>query len=613
LVKQDRVTTSKEHRVTNKPGVARRSWKPAPLQTILEIQAAAERFALATRATTDGVFDVDFTLGKVYYSARWRAILGLSHEEAFGKLGDWLRRVHPRDRPEIRSIMEQATRANATSLEGEFRCRHEDGSWRWLMVRAICQRAKNGKLLRITGSACDITARRVVDPLTGLHNRHSLLDNLRWRIDSKSPENRKYAVLFVDIDFFKRINDCLGHNVGDGVLIEVARRLRQSVHSVPGCVVSRLGGDEFVVLVSDLASEEDALTFASCLEYLLKNPIVCDGQQVFISASIGVAFGHEGLYRAPEQILEDADVAMYRAKMEGRARSTMFSQTMRQNALARLQLENDLRIALIEGQFELHYQPKVRLPSRQIKGFEALLRWRHPVRGSISPAEFIPVAEETGLISQIGRWATGAAIAQLASWRAAGIVTAEMTMAVNISARQLHEPDLLCHILQHLTQGDVPPQCLILEITESVLMEDSPGAVHLLDRIVQCGIGLDLDDFGTGYSSLSYLHSFPFRSVKIDRSFVGRMSVDPKSVSLVSAIVALAGSLRMQVIAEGVETEQQVAHLLEMGCTIAQGYLFSPPRGHREIEILLGEEAKGAVGVCHSTEDNQELLHSIAV
>ncbi len=438
-------------------------------------------------------------------------------------------------------------------------------------------------------SVCDqnCVAGNILDSLTGLHNRTSLLQHLQSRIDQGNDRFRNYAVLFIDVDFFKRINDSLGYSRGNAVLIELATRLELTVQDAKESLVCRLGGDEFVVMVSDVASENDVVTYAALLKHILEWPIACNGQQVYISASIGVAFGAPGTYTQAEAVLEDADVAMYRAKQNGKAQSAVFSQNMRVAARHRLEIETDLRLALQGNQFALHYQPKVQIDGGQVLGFEALIRWFHPERGMISPGEFIPIAEETGLITSVGRWAAVEAIRQLAAWRKAGVVDQRVTMAVNISTRQFREHDLLEWFLGILRQADLPPEALVLEITESVLVEDAPAARNLLEQIVAVGIGLDLDDFGTGYSSLSYLHRFPFRSVKIDQSFVSRLSTDPESMKVLASIIALAGSLNMAVIAEGVETPEQAASLFAMGCFSAQGYLFSPPRSAVDLELLL--------------------------
>jgi diguanylate cyclase (GGDEF)-like protein/PAS domain S-box-containing protein len=539
------------------------------------LERAHERFSLATMATTEGIWDLDCGVGTVYYSARWRSILGLPEEEFTGTITDWMERLHPADEERAREAWVELRGKADNNFQIELRHRHEDGSWRWILCRGLCQRDSNGRPIRLTGSISDITARKIVDPLTQLHNRLSLLEQLQWRIEREEHHDRCYALLFIDLDLFKRINDSLGHLKGDALLVEVGRRLEETVQLVPGSLVSRLGGDEFVVLLGDVTHEEDALSYASMLEYLLEVPIDCQGYEVFISASIGVAVGRPGDYTHAEQVLEDADIAMYAAKANGKAQSATFTNKMRARATTRLNDEADLRAAIAEHQFELLYQPSVHLNSGTILGFEALIRWHHPSRGLISPAEFVPLAEQTGFILPIGRWALGIAIQQLAAWRRDKLVSPTATMAVNLSARQLNDPHLVDDICHLLKAAELPSECLVLEVTESMLMDDAEGAVTILQAIAKTGISLYMDDFGTGYSSLSYLHRYPFQCLKVDRSFISRMEDHPQSVTLVSAIVALGASLGMAVIAEGVETEVQRDHLVRMGCQQAQGFLFS--------------------------------------
>lgn len=407
-------------------------------QRLLErdLRGANERFALATRASTDGIFDLDCESGALYCSARWNGMLGLPEHDTQVRIEDILSRVHPQDYDRVVSRWEDLQANRPLGMETEYRCKHEDGTWRWLRTRISCKRDKAGKLVRLTGCANDITSARIIDPLTGLHNRTSLIEHLQWRISHISDYRRSYGLLFIDLDSFKRVNDSLGHKCGDDLLVEIARRLEQTVKGTGGSLASRLGGDEFVVLIDDVASEEDLLTYASMLEHLLSAPVDCGGHQVHTTASMGVVFGGDGGYSRAEQVLEDADVAMYRAKLRGKAQNAIFSERMRKESRERLEFETDLRTALHNGQLEVWYQPKVWLSSGRIKGFEALVRWRHPARGIISPVQFIPVAEEIGLIAEIGRWVAATAVSQLADWQSQGLLSPQTTMAINVSPRQ---------------------------------------------------------------------------------------------------------------------------------------------------------------------------------
>lgn len=554
-----------------------------------DLREANERFTLATKASTDGIFDLDCRSGDLYCSARWNSILGFPGRDTYTRVEDLLARIHPTDYEQVTARWKDITATREPELELEYRCRHENGSWRRLRTRLFCQWGTDGSLLRVTGSTKDITAGRRVDSLTGIHNRISMLERLQSRIDNKAKYPRSYGVLFVDLDTFKRVNDSLGHKCGDFLLVGVAHRLEQTVHGSGCSLVSRLGGDEFVILIDDVEAAEDLLTYASMLEHLLAMPVNFEGNQVFISASIGVVFGGSADYESAERVLEDADLAMYRAKLRGKAQNAIFSERMREESRERLRLESDLREALKNQELEVWYQPKIWLGTGAMKGFEALVRWRHPARGMIPPVQFIPVAEEIGLISEIGRWVALKAISQLADWRIKGVVPDHATMAVNVSPRQFKEADLLRFFQMQLASFEIPAACLVIEATESLLVEDSVDSLALLQSIVNAGIGLDLDDFGTGYSSLSYLHRFPFRSIKIDRSFVSRMSTDSDSVPLIASIVSLAKSLKMNTIAEGVENEDQARCLRDMGCDAAQGFLFSPPRPAQEIERYIRE------------------------
>jgi diguanylate cyclase (GGDEF)-like protein len=415
----------------------------------------------------------------------------------------------------------------------------------------------------------------------------SLLRNLKNRIDRQKEEPRSYALFIVGIDSFHRVSDSLGHRLANDILDEIGRRLNDTLRNTEDSFVCHLVGDEFALLVGDLGSAEDAVMYAGLIGFLLTQPMNCGRHKVRIVANVGVSFGGASRYHSAPQMLERAEVALHHAQSAGIGQCSLFSQKMRAEALARLRLESDLRIALQERQFQLYYQPKIWLDTGRVKGFEALIRWRHPEMGMISPQVFIPIAEEIGLISEIGRWVARQAIQQLAAWRNAGIVDSKATMAINVSTQQFYGSDLLEFLIRELRALDLPPRCLAVEITESLIVEDAPCALALLENLVDIGIGLDLDDFGTGYSSLSYLHRFPFRSIKIDQSFIRQMCTDPKSMQLVAAIIGLARSLEMGVIAEGVETEMQLDKLREMGCAAAQGYLFSPPLSPLDLEPFL--------------------------
>jgi diguanylate cyclase (GGDEF)-like protein len=554
-----------------------------------KLQQAHERFILATQANADALWEMDYSTGEMHSSQSLKELLGIVAHSDESSISEWFERVHPGDVTRLSALWKKIQRLRELYFETEMRCLHEDGSWRWILIRAVCQRSVSGKLLRVIGSTSDITSKKFTDPLTGLHNRNSLIDQLQRRIDLANQQPRNFALYFLDLDSFKRVTDSIGHANGDSLLIQVASRLEATVLQTPGSLAARLGGDEFVLLVSDLATVEDALTFAALLEHLMVAPFQCGGQNTHLSASIGVVFGSQQYEMKAERMLEEADIAMSKAKAEARGRSILFQTHMKAAAVERMAAERELRRAIDQQQFELYYQPKVELSSGRLCGLEALLRWHHPVRGLLAANQFIPLAEETGLIHLIGNWVADKAISQISSWIARGIVGPETTMAINISAKQIRRVGLWENLITLCRASGLRHENLIVEITESVFIDDPDRVADLLREGTVHGFGLDLDDFGTGYSSLSYLHQFPFLNVKIDRSFVGGMMTNTKSHSLVASVIGLAQSLHMGVIAEGVETCEQSVRLQQLGCKTGQGYLFARALSASRVEKNWGE------------------------
>jgi len=464
----------------------------------------------------------------------------------------------------------------------EYPCQHGNER-RWFSVRAT--RFQGSKDVRVVVAHEDITQRKMAeeqllhdafhDSLTDLPNRALFMDRLRRAIlRTKRQENYRFAVLFLDLDGFKVVNDSLGHATGDQLLIAIGRRLEQGMRR--GDTLTRLGGDEFAILADDIRDISDATLMAERIRDDLKAPFNLGGHEVFATGSIGIALGTRDRER-PEDLLRDADTAMYRAKALGKERHVVFDQAMHTSVVERLRLETDLRRAIERREFQVHYQPIIVLGTGRIAGFEALLRWDHPERGWIAPSAFVPVAEETGLILPIGLWILRAACRQLHEWQSLSPALASLMMSVNLSSKQLVEPDLVEQIDQILQETGLAPEHLKLEITESVIMEHPPSAAEVLKRLKDRGICLSLDDFGTGYSSLSYLHRFPIDTLKVDRSFINRLDVEDGDPVIVQTIMALAHNLGMQVIAEGIETSGQVERLKAMGCQYGQGYFFSRP------------------------------------
>ncbi|HYK20356.1 MAG TPA: EAL domain-containing protein [Pyrinomonadaceae bacterium] len=426
------------------------------------------------------------------------------------------------------------------------------------------------------------------DPLTGLPNRAMFTELLKAELDnSKRRNDNMFAVLFLDLDRFKNINDSLGHTHGDLLLVAFAERLERTLRPVD--TLARFGGDEFAILLGGMSDATDAVRVAQRISGELSQPFVLDKNSAFATASIGIALSSSG-YDRPEDILRDADTAMYRAKENGKARYEVFDHGMHARAVSRLQLESDLRQAIEQKEFCVYYQPIVSLQTGRLHGFEALVRWNHPRRGLVLPADFIPVAEETGLIVPIGQWVLNEACAQVRQWQLESPSHRSLSLSVNLSARQVAQPDMLERIKEALQLSKLSPHCLKLEITESVVMENAEAAALMFKQLRSLGVQLSIDDFGTGYSSLSYLHRFPLNYLKIDRSFVMRLTTDNDN-AIVRTISTLARNLGMEVIAEGIETEEQYQQLKMLGCEYGQGFLFSCPVGSGDVAHLLTQDA----------------------
>lgn len=423
------------------------------------------------------------------------------------------------------------------------------------------------------------------DPLTGLPNRALFMERLKQAvIRAKQQPEYQFSVLFLDCDRFKIVNDSLGHLVGDELLTAIASRLKLSL--TPVDTLARLGGDEFTLLLEEIKDITSVTQIAERILWELSRPFYLDKREVFITASIGIVLGN-ATYDQPEHLLRDADTAMYRAKASGKARYHVFNPVMHQEALQLLQLETDLRRAIERQEFVVYYQPIVSLCEGKISGFEALVRWQHPTRGFVSPAEFIPVAEETGLITFIGTWVMREACQQLRIWQEQKLSEESLTMSVNLSVREFSQPNLIELIDDTLKKTQLSPQSLKLEITESAIMEKDGSVTAILQQLRNRQIQLSIDDFGTGYSSLSYLNRLPVDTLKIDRSFINPIDKNSESLGLVPAIITIAHSLGMSAIAEGVETQQQLAKLRILNCGFGQGYLFSKPLGSKLAADLL--------------------------
>jgi diguanylate cyclase (GGDEF)-like protein len=423
------------------------------------------------------------------------------------------------------------------------------------------------------------------DSLTGLPNRALLMTDLRRSIhQAKANLNYQFAVLFLDCDRFKVVNDSLGHLVGDELLILIAHRL--SCYVKPQNTLARLGGDEFAILLTEIPNFHDVTTLSDQILQCFSQPFNLERHEIFMNASIGIVIGNCE-YNEPEHLLRDADTAMYRAKALGKGQYHLFDPVMHTAALERLQLETDLRRGIKQEELVVHYQPIVSLITGRISGFEALVRWRHPKRGLIPPGLFIPIAEETGLITAIGYWVLSESCHQLRTWQQQNSIDPNLFVSVNLSVKQFAQPNLLEQIDQVLEHSQLSPDCLKLEITESAIMDNHQDVATILKELRKRRILISIDDFGTGYSSLSYLHSFPVDTLKIDKSFVQRLNLTSENIGLIPVIISLAKTMNMNVIAEGIELPEQLKILRELNCGLGQGYFFAKPLPGEELINLL--------------------------
>jgi len=558
------------------------------------LRESEERYALAAQGANDGLWDWNLLTNITYFSPRWKSMLGYHEGEIGNKLEEWLDRIHDSDRERVKDELAAHQNGLTPHFESEQRVLNKDGTFRWMLSRGLAVRDASGTATRMAGSQTDITEGKVTDPLTGLPNRLLFIDRLGRLIKhAKRRKDHLFAVLFLDLDGFKMINDSLGHLAGDQLLLSVSNRLESCLRLTDTVArlgetftMARLGGDEFTVLLDDLKDLGDAKLTAERLMKVLAPPFILAGKEIFTSVSIGIALSNSA-YENPDDMLRDADTAMYRAKSLGKARYEIFDADMRASLVARLQVETDLRHALGREEFRNFYQPIVALDSGRIVGFEALLRWQHPTRGLIGPDEFIHVAEETGLIRELGWWNLREACRQLSDWKANSDNYLNFTMNVNLSAKQFLQPNLVEEIGDLIRELDFSPKTLKLEITESTVMIDPMATAKMLQQIKALGVLLAIDDFGTGYSSLSYLHRFPLDTLKIDRSFISGVGHSGEGMEIAQTIMPMAKNLRLDVIAEGVETIEQVVLLKKLHCKYAQGYYFSKPLAAEEVALLL--------------------------
>lgn len=547
-----------------------------------DLRKSEERYSLVALGTNDGLWDWDLSRGQTFYSKRWYVMLGLDVHEA-PTPDTWLCRIHPEDLPRVMEEFKLHFSGQSPHLETEMRMRHVDGSFRWTQCRGQAVFDSQGKAHRIAGSLTDITEGKVADALTGLPNRvlfRERLDRCIYR-HKRDPKFR-FALLYLDLDNFKLVNDSMGHEAGDRLLVAIARRLESSLREAES-FVCRLGGDEFSILVEGVNNIEDPICIANRIIESLTKPIsIGSGRDVYTSVSVGISFSDDG-YVDAEEVIQAADTAMYRAKAQGKSCYRVFDPAMRKNATKRLNIENELRRAIQRRELDCHFQPIIDIASRRVTGFEALVRWKHKTLGQISPAEFIPIAEDNGLIHQIGIVVLRKACSQMTAWQRMDPRFENMQVNVNLSSRQLKSPSLIDQIFEVIELTEIRPSCLKLEVTESTIMENPKQGARVLSLLQSRGIKVAIDDFGTGYSSLSCIHELSPDVVKIDRSFIDKIEESPDKKTIVRAIIGLADGLNLDVVAEGIETKQQHEILHAMGCKYAQGYLYSRPLPPREL------------------------------
>jgi diguanylate cyclase (GGDEF)-like protein/PAS domain S-box-containing protein len=584
----------------------RRAWALALVDertATLEEQARSlgrdrERLAEAQRIAHIGSWEWDVGPDVLAWSDELHRIFGVDPATFRPTYAAYLAMIHEEDRPAVQAEL-TACLENPRAFAFDHRILRPDGEVRWLSCEGLVELDAAGAVVRYRGTAQDVTGRRraeeelahqaVHDALTGLPNRWLVTERLEQALAGASRTGSEVAVLFVDVDRFKLVNDGRGHAAGDGVLVTLAERLRAIVRSDD--VVGRFGGDEFVVVCEGRTAALESALMAERITGALREPVLIDGQEVFLSASIGIAVSDGG--DPPESLLRDADAAMYRAKAKGRARCEFFDDTMRTEAIGHLETQSALHRALERDELRVFYQPVVDLASGAVTGVEALVRWEHPHHGLVPPGSFIPLAEENGLIVPIGEWVVGEAAAQLARWRREPWGRS-LTANVNLSARQLRQTDLVPALMGALLRTGLGPESLCLELTETTFMEDAGSHRDTLGEIRALGVGLAIDDFGTGYSSLTYLKRFPVSVLKIDQAFVRGLGEDAADTAIVRSVIDLAHALGLVVVAEGVETADQVAHLRKLGCDQAQGYFFARPQPAEELESLLSASS----GMC---------------
>lgn len=563
-------------------------------QLVQALKESEERYALAAAGANDGLWDWDLRSGHLYMSPRWKSIVGYGEGELEPSLAAWLELVHAEDLPLLQAQLDAHVVGQTPHFENEHRIRTCEGDWRWVQVRGLAVREPGGRAYRMAGSQRDITDRRLAeeqlahsalhDALTGLPNRVLFLDRLESALRRfQRRADRAFAVISFDLDRFKVVNDSLGHHAGDHLLRSLADRLRNCLRV--GDTFARLGGDEFSVLLDEVVQLEEVEEVADRIQFALGSPFLVEGHEVFCGVSLGISMSAPSYHKA-EDLLRDADSAMYQAKAMGGTRKVVFRPDMHQSALAKLQIESELRRAIERRELRVHYQPLIDLHKGLVRGFEALVRWQHPERGLLYPGDFLSVAQEAGLTVAMGALVLGEACRTLKAWQDEAPESARyLSVSVNLDGQQLSSLDLKDQVQTALRESGLEPKYLRLEITEDLLVRQPKRAKEILEGLREQGVKIYLDDFGIGYSSLSQIQEFPIDVLKVDRNFVQRMTRDESAFEIVRTILMLAGNLGLETLAEGIERESHLESLLRLGCRYGQGYLFSPPLPPEEARL----------------------------
>jgi diguanylate cyclase (GGDEF)-like protein/PAS domain S-box-containing protein len=558
-----------------------------------ELKKSEERYALAVRGSNDGLWDWDLQSDYIYYSPRWKEILGYEEDEIDAIPDEWFQRVKPEDFEQLKHEISTHLHRQTSHFENEHRVLHKDGSYRWVLCRGTAVFNQDNKAIRLAGSIADVTDRKRAeqqllhdafhDSLTELPNRQLFMDRLIQAMEkTKRKQEYGFAVLFLDIDHFKDVNDSIGHQIGDMFLIKIANILKDGLRTID--TLARFGGDEFLILLDDIQSEEHVTRVTDWIMETFSTPFHIAGNEINTSVSIGVVLSNSS-YENAQEIIRNADIAMYVAKAKGRGRTEIFDKSMRQRFLQRLHLESDLRKAIKNNELIVYYQPIVTLGTGKLIGFEALVRWQHPTRGLLEPIEFIKLAEETGLILEIDHRVLFEACQQIQTWNEK--YNRDFTISVNFSGKHISDPNLLPAIKKVIARTKLKPQNLKIEITERSIVAQNQITSSAFKKIQNLGIQMQIDDFGIGYSSLGYLNSLPINALKIDQSFIGGICSGSSHRDIVEAIILLTKRFNVEVIAEGIETKEQLRELQNLGCQIGQGFLIANPMTASDVDLLI--------------------------